>query len=209
MYKVFVNDIPIILSTERELGENYTSIPLKEVKFKRIIKKINNGKLLQVNLYHDKKEKLLKHLFKKLPVVIAGGGLVLNPQDEVLFIYRNGRWDLPKGKVEKNESIETGAIREVEEETGVKNLKISRFLQTTYHVFQRKGRYKLKVTYWYEMRTDYDGELVPELSEGIKKVKWKNMEKAQKALKKSYANIKLLFPEEILPVHSKNGISQM
>ncbi len=207
MYKVFVNDIPIILSTEKDLGEKYVSVPLKEVKLKRIIKKINKGKLLYVNLYHDKKEKLLKHLFKKLPVVTAGGGMVLNPQKEVLFIYRNGRWDLPKGKVEKNESIETGAIREVEEETGVKNLKISKFLQTTYHIFQRKGRYRLKVTYWYEMTTDYDGELIPEEKEGIKKVKWKNMEKAQKALKKSYANIKLLFPEEILPVHSKDRVS--
>ena len=207
MYKVFVNDIPIILSTEKDLGEKYVSVPLKEVKLKRIIKKINKGKLLYVNLYHDKKEKLLKHLFKKLPVVTAGGGMVLNPQKEVLFIYRNGRWDLPKGKVEKNESIETGAIREVEEETGVKNLKISKFLQTTYHIFQRKGRYRLKVTYWYEMTTDYDGELIPEEKEGIKKVKWKDLEKAQKALKKSYANIKLLFPEEILPVHSKDRVS--
>ena len=206
MYKVFVNDIPVILSTEKDLGEKYTSIPLKEVKFKRIIKKINQGKLLYVNLYHSKKEKLLKHLFRKLPVVTAGGGMVLNPQNEVLFIFRNGRWDLPKGKIEKKESIEEGAIREVEEETGVKNLKITKLLQKTYHVFQRKGRYKLKETYWYEMTTDYSGELVPEESEGIEKVKWKNTEKAQKALKKSYANIKLLFPEEILPVHSKDGI---
>ncbi|MDX1751890.1 MAG: NUDIX domain-containing protein [Salinimicrobium sediminis] len=209
MYKVFVNDIPIILSTERDMGEKYISFPLKEVKLKRIIKKINKGKLLYVNLYHDKKEKLLKHLFKKLPVVTAGGGMVLNSNNEVLFIYRNGRWDLPKGKVEKNESIEAGAIREVEEETGVKNLKISKFLQTTYHIFQRKGRYRLKVTYWYEMTTDYTGELVPEEKEGIKKVKWKNMKKAQKALTKSYANIKLLFPEEVLPLHSKDGISHM
>jgi 8-oxo-dGTP pyrophosphatase MutT (NUDIX family) len=209
MYKVFVNDIPIILSTEQDLGEKYVSIPLKDVKFKRIIKKINKGKLVYVNLYHKNKEKLLKHLFKKLPVVTAGGGMVLNERDEVLFIFRNGRWDLPKGKVEKNESIETGALREVEEETGVNNLKISKFLQTTYHVFQRKGRYRLKVTYWYEMRTDFDGKLIPEEKEGIKKVKWKDMDKAQKALKKSYANIRLLFPEEILPVKSKNGISQM
>ena len=207
MYKVFVNDIPIILSTEKDMGEKYTSIPLKEVKFKRIIKKINKGKLLYINLYHAKKEKLLHHLFKKLPVVTAAGGMVLNPQKEVLFIYRNGRWDLPKGKIEKDESLEDGAVREVEEETGVQNLKVTRFLETTYHVFQRKGKYKLKVTYWYEMTTDYTGELIPEESEGIMKVKWKNREKAQKALKKSYANIKLLFPEEILPTYSKDGIS--
>ena len=207
MYKVFVNDIPIILSTKKNLGENYVSFPLKEAKLKKIVKKISKGKLFYVNLYHSKQEKLLKHLFKKLPVVVAGGGLVVNPKQEVLFIYRNGRWDLPKGKIEKGESIEEGAIREVEEETGVKNLKISKFLQETYHVFQRKGKYKLKVTHWYEMTTDYSGELVPEENEGIKKVKWKNKEKSRKALQKSYANIKLLFPEEILPVYSKDGIS--
>lgn len=207
MYKVFVNDIPIILSTEEDLGEKFTSIPIKEVKFKRIIKKINKGELLFVNLYHPKEDKLLKHLLKKLPVVTAAGGMVMNQDDEVLFIFRNGRWDLPKGKVEKFESLEEGANREVEEETGVKDLEITRFLDKTYHVFQRKGKYRLKVTYWYEMRTSYTGELVPEESEGIMKVKWKNREKAQKALKKSYANIKLLFPEEILPLYSKNGIS--
>ncbi|MFD0976313.1 NUDIX hydrolase [Salinimicrobium gaetbulicola] len=207
MYKVFVNDIPIILSTIKDMGDKYTSIPIKEVKFKRIIKDINKGRLLYVNLFHSKEKKLLKHLFKKLPVVTAGGGMVLNQNDEVLFIYRNGRWDLPKGKIEKEEGLEEGAIREVEEETGVKNLEVTKFLQKTYHVFQRKGKYKLKVTYWYEMKTDYTGELVPEESEGIMKVKWKDKEKAQKALKKSYANIKLLFPEELLPVYSKNGIS--
>ncbi len=202
MYKVFVNDIPIILSTTEDYDEKYTSFPLKEVKLKRIIKKINKGKLLYVNLYHKNKEKLLKHLFKKLPVVEAGGGLVLNPKGETLFIHRNGRWDLPKGKIEKGESREEGAIREVEEETGVKNLKITRFLQETYHVFQRKGKYRLKVTYWYEMTTDYDGELVPEVKEGIEKAKWKDEEKSRKALRKSYANIKLLFPE-YLPVKNK------
>lgn len=207
MYKVFVNDIPIILSTTKDMGDKYTSLPIKEVKLKRIIKNIAKGRLLYVNLYHSKEKKLLKHLFKKLPVVTAGGGMVLNEANEVLFIYRNKRWDLPKGKIEKKESLEEGAIREVEEETGVKNLKVTKFLQKTYHVFQRKGKYKLKVTYWYEMKTDYDGELVPEESEGIMKVKWKDKAQAQKALKKSYANIKLLFPEELLPVYSKNGIS--
>ena len=205
MYKVFVNDIPIILSTREDMGEKYTSIPIKEVKFKGIIENLNKGKLLYVNLYHKKKKKLLKHLLRKLPVVTAAGGLVLNDRDEVLFIHRNGRWDLPKGKIEKDESLEAGAIREVEEETGVKGLEITRFLQETYHVFQRNGKYKLKVTHWYEMRTSYDGELRPEVNEGITKVKWKNAEKSRKALRKSYANIKLLFPDDFL-VHPEHRI---
>ena len=207
MYKVFVNDIPIILSTNKELGENYTSFPIKTAKIKRILKKIEKGELLYINLYHEKEEKLLKHFFKKLPVVTAAGGKVLNEEGEILFIYRNKRWDLPKGKVEKNETLEESAIREVMEETGVKNLEIRGFLQKTYHIFKRKDKYKIKVTYWYEMFSDYKGDLVPEVSEGIKKVKWKNLEKSRKALTKSYSNIKLLFSKDYLTANPKDRVA--
>ncbi len=194
MYKVFVNDVPIILSTEKNMGDEYKSFPIKEVKIKRLIKKVAKGELLKVNLYHKKEEKLLKHLKKKLKTIMAGGGLVKNQNDEILFIYRNKRWDLPKGKAEKNESIEETALREVEEETGVQNLEITNFLQTTYHILKRNGKYKLKETFWFAMKTDFTGELFPQEDEGITKVKWKNPEKAQKALQKSYANIRMLFP---------------
>jgi len=207
MYKVFVNDVPLILSTKKDLGENYVSLPIKKVRIKRIIKKISKGELLYVNLYHEKEEKLLKHLYKKLRVVTAAGGMVLNDKDEILFIYRKKRWDLPKGKTEKNETIEASAIREVEEETGVEGLKVTKFLQKTYHIFKRKGRYRLKVTHWYEMRTSYDGELRPETKEGIEKAKWKDLKKSQKALQKSYANIKLLFSEKYLARHSKDRVA--
>ncbi len=207
MYKVFVNDVPLILSTKKDLGENYVSLPIKKVRIKRIIKKISKGELLYVNLYHEKEEKLLKHLFKKLRVVTAAGGMVLNDKDEILFIYRKKRWDLPKGKTEKNETIEASAIREVEEETGVEGLKVTKFLQKTYHIFKRKGRYRLKVTHWYEMRTSYEGELRPETKEGIEKAKWKDLKKSQKALQKSYANIKLLFSEKYLTGHSKDRVA--
>ncbi len=198
MYKVFVNDIPIIISTKEEIGEKYTSFPLKKVRLKKVIRKILKGKLLYVNLYHPDETELLKLLLKKMKVVTAAGGMVVNAKKEILFIYRNHRWDLPKGKTEKNESIEQSAIREVEEETGVQDLEIKRFITRTFHVFKRKGKLRLKETYWYEMYTEYDGELIPEQSEGIKKAKWKNFEKSQKALTKSYANIKMLFPEKYL-----------
>ncbi|APG61295.1 NUDIX hydrolase [Christiangramia salexigens] len=207
MYKVFVNDIPIILSTKKEIGENYTSFPIKTVRLKKVIKRILKGELLYVNLYHKDEKKLLKFLFRKIKVVTAAGGMVVNPENEILFIYRNNRWDLPKGKTEKNEGLEASAIREVEEETGVRDLEIKRFITKTYHVFRRKGKLRLKETYWYEMYTEYDGELVPELSEGIKKAKWKNFEKSQKALQKSYANIKMLFPEKFLAGKSKDWVA--
>lgn len=90
MYKVFVNDIPIILSTEKVIGKQYKTIPIKTVKIKKLIKKLYDGEQLYINLYHPKEEKLLKHLRKKLKLVIAGGGLVYNDKKEILFIHRNG-----------------------------------------------------------------------------------------------------------------------
>ena len=128
----------------------------------------------------------------------AGGGLVYNKAGDVLFIFRNGKWDLPKGGIEKGEEIEDTAIREVEEETGVTNLKITHKLQKTYHVFKRGGKYKLKVTHWYEMRTDFNGTPKPQANEGIEKVAWLGPAEIKEALKNSYENIKLLFQEEEL-----------
>jgi len=207
MYKVFVKDVPIILSTEKNIGKLYTSIPLKYARFKKLIKKISNGKLLYVNLYHKNEEKLERFLRKKLPVVEAAGGLVYNNKREILFIYRNGKWDIPKGKIEKNESHRQAAVREVEEETGVKGLEVKRYITTTYHVFRRNGQFKLKITYWFEMFSTYTGPFTPQLNEGILKVKWKNFEKTQKALKDSYENIKLLFPKEYLTTHPNDRVT--
>ena len=83
--------------------------------------------------------------------------------------------------------------KEVEEETGVKGLKIENFLRTTYHIFKNNGVITLKQVHWYAMKTDYTGKLKPEKKEGIVKVKWKGPVKIQKALLNSYANIKILF----------------
>lgn len=209
MYKVFVNNIPIILSTEKKIGKKYTSIPLKLAKFKKLIEKINDGSLTYVNLYHKNPEQLERFLRKKLPVVEAAGGLVFNKKREILFIRRNKKWDLPKGKVEKGESYEEAAIRETIEETGVQGLIVKGFLTKTYHVFKRNDKFKLKVTYWYQMHTDYEGPLQPEEGEGIKKVRWKNFEQTQKALMDSYENIKLLFPIEYLTTHPNDRVPKV
>lgn len=207
MYKVFVNDIPIILSTKENIGEQYYSVSIKEANIIKIVKKIDKGKLNYVNLYHKKEHKLLKHLKKKLKPITAGGGLVYNSNNEILFIHRKGRWDLPKGKAEKDETIEQTSIREVEEETGVKGLKIIKALPTTYHVLKRKGKYRLKITHWFEMRTKSSEELTPQTEESITKAEWKNFEESQKALHNSYENIKLLFPKEYLIAHPQDRIS--
>ncbi|MCB4800231.1 NUDIX hydrolase [Neotamlana laminarinivorans] len=193
MYKAFVGDKPIIITSDKEKVSGFKNYRLRTVKIKKVIKKLqNNPDLKGVKLYHKNEAKLLKRFLKKLPNVVAGGGKVYNDKKEVLFIFRNGKWDLPKGKKEKNESIELSAIREVEEETGVKGLKIIKPLDTTYHIFKRNGKYKIKVTYWFKMKTDYSGKLQAQENEGITKVEWLNDKQITKALKNSYANIKLL-----------------
>tara|TARA_S200000501_G_C20455437_1_gene582772 strand:- start:104 stop:574 length:471 start_codon:yes stop_codon:yes gene_type:complete len=108
---------------------------------------------------------------KKL-LIKAAGGLVYNRYNQILMIYRNNKWDLPKGKLEPTENIKECAIREVKEECGVESLNITSKLSETYHTYQLGKRNILKHTFWFRMYTDYDGELLPQLSEGITKVEW-------------------------------------
>ncbi|GGD26369.1 NUDIX hydrolase [Hyunsoonleella pacifica] len=192
MYKIFVGDKPIILSTKPNEKKGVKNYKLKRVILRNVIRKLNNSSIKEAYLVHKNEEKLLKRFLKKAPNVIAGGGKVYNEKGKVLFIYRNGKWDLPKGKIEKKESIEETAIREVEEETGVTGLKITKPLETTYHIFKRRGRYRIKITYWFEMTTSFDGKLYPQEKEGITKVKWLGKKKIKKAMENSYANIKIL-----------------
>lgn len=165
---------------------------LKSVDMEYVIRKLQRGDFNEVYLYHPKQEKLLSMFKDRMGYINAGGGLVKNDKNELLFIERNKKWDLPKGRAEKGEDIETTSLREVEEETGVQNLSIDKFLQETYHIYRNKGKYNLKVTHWYLMNTDYSGDLTPQLEEGITQAVWKSNEQAKSALNNSYANVVLL-----------------
>ncbi|WP_339626787.1 NUDIX domain-containing protein [uncultured Winogradskyella sp.] len=192
MYTIFVGDKPIILTTEVERESGFESYLLKTVNINKVIKRLNTTNLESVQLIGENPNKLLKQFLKLLPNVVAGGGKVYNQKNEILFIYRNNKWDLPKGKTEGKETIEATAIREVEEETGVSGLVITKPLPITYHVFKRNGKHKIKVTYWFEMKTDFEGELFPQEDEGITNVTWLDYKATVKALENSYANIKIL-----------------
>ena len=193
MYKVFVNELPLILTNKLSETANGEYFLLNQDSIQEAIRSLKKGKLESAYIYHPNHEEILKKFTKEIPLVVAAGGVVTNDKGKVLFIYRNDKWDLPKGKLDKGESIEDCAIREVEEETGVKGLKIENFLRTTYHIFKNNGIITLKQVHWYAMKTDYTGKLKPEKKEGIVKVKWKGPVKIQKALLNSYANIKILF----------------
>ena len=198
MYKVFVNDKPLFLTNEISKETDFQLFLLESIDIEQLIIKMFQNKIQKASLYYPDEKVILKKLKEKIPVCKAGGGLVFNKNGDVLFILRNGKWDLPKGGIEREEEIADTAMREVEEETGVDKLEITRKLQKTYHIFKRNGKYKLKITHWFEMQTNFEGTPFPQANEGIEKAVWLNPEQIKEALKNSYENIKLLFGEESL-----------
>ncbi len=133
-------------------------------------------------------EKTVAKFKKQFKLIKAAGGIV-EKGNEVLLIYRLNKWDLPKGKIEKGESTEVAAIREVEEECAVKAELIDK-IGETWHTYELKGKAILKCTYWFRMLCKNDTELKPQTEEAIDEVKWLQFEEAVKLLhEKSYASI--------------------
>ena len=194
MYKVFFNRKPIFLITKIIKQDiNNPMLHLRYSSSENIIKALKSKKVKSLFLYHSNQEKLWRNLLKKFPIVQAAGGLVTNSKSEYLFIFRNNKWDLPKGGIEKKENIKDAALREVNEETGVEDIEIIKPLPMTYHFFKRNGVFKLKKTFWYLMKTEFDGKFKPQLLEGITKVEWKLEEELNEVFNNSYENIKTLF----------------
>ncbi len=193
MYKVFVNDCPIILTDNNNISTRFKIFNFQDIQVLEIVRQILQHKVDGIYLLCDNLEQCWQKFQSKFKIQEAAGGKVLNLKNEVLFIYRFDKWDLPKGKLEKGESIEECAIREVEEECGITQLKITNQLQTTYHIFERKGTIILKITYWFLMDTTFAGSLTPQIEEGIEQVCFKGVEESIEALNNTYENIQLLF----------------
>ena len=159
------------------------------------VEEIESGAIANVKFSTDNTEaiyEIIEGWYDKF--ILAAGGAVLNDHNEVLVIFRNVKWDLPKGKVEKGEQVELGAIREVMEETGLENVKIVSKLPKTYHTYLLKGKRVLKETYWFLMASN-DEEIRPLAKEGIKKVEWLPESGLDKVMSNTYENIKLILRE--------------
>lgn len=137
--------------------------------------------------------------FKSLfEIIVAAGGLVTNPENQLLMIFRNGKWDLPKGKLEKEESPSTAALREVEEECGVGGLAIGEELVKVYHTYFQDGKSILKKTHWFSMKTNYSGQLLPQAEEGITEVKWMSRRELIVAMENTWGSIREMMLEQII-----------
>jgi len=121
--------------------------------------------------------------------ITAVGGIVENEKGEYLLIFRKKHWDLPKGKLDDGESIETCAVREVKEETGLQQLTLGDHIDNTLHQYEEKGELVTKKTYWYHMKGSSADELVPQTEEDIEAIKWVKRSELPQYLENSYPNI--------------------
>ena len=122
-------------------------------------------------------------------LIEAAGGLVSNSDGNWLFIHRNGKWDLPKGKLESFEQPEEAGIREVSEECGISEPELEKELLQTYHTYSQHGQRVLKRTYWYLMKYDGNEKPIPQIEEGIDEVIWVETERIPPLLKDNYPSI--------------------
>ncbi|SDE02220.1 NUDIX hydrolase [Riemerella columbipharyngis] len=193
MYKVFINDKKICLSKKPQNLQRdipYTGAASLE----KAIEYIERVSISEVGVYGENLDLIWENFQAMFKIIEAAGGVVLNSKKEILFIHRLGRWDLPKGKLEKGETPKKGAKREVEEETGVNGLKISELVETTYHIYiNKKDKKILKKTYWYLMNTEFSDKLIPQAEEGITDVAWKSFSEVQYHIfPKTFQNIQIV-----------------
>ena len=135
-------------------------------------------------------EKLKKEFFKHFIIIEAAGGIVQNEAKELLFIFRRGKWDLPKGKMEKNETPELCSQREIEEETGVKNLTLKKKINETFHTYNEFGKHYLKISHWYYFTCSSKQQLAPQTEEDITEIKWFKTKDIKTPVANTYQNIK-------------------
>jgi 8-oxo-dGTP pyrophosphatase MutT (NUDIX family) len=132
----------------------------------------------------------IKKFTEKYQLIVASGGLVRNSAEEILFIFRRGKWDMPKGKVDEGESLETCADREIKEETGLKELVLQKPLITTHHIYTEKGKDILKETHWFAFLAPGKQELHPQKEEDIEEAEWADVSNLSKYLANTYPLIK-------------------
>ncbi len=209
--KIYINDIPVKISDKASKLKKYdvaltrkdNDIPLSKLKGKVLIENKNHQsidellkimtekkyeQISKIDILVKDKKKAVAYLKSKFTIVEAAGGVV-EKGNKILMIFRRKKWDIAKGKLEVFESKKEGAIREVEEETGVK-VKLVNKLCTTWHTYIRNNKYVLKKTYWYNMTCLDDSNMLPQIEESIEDVRWMKKKEVKEAMNNTFVTIK-------------------
>jgi 8-oxo-dGTP pyrophosphatase MutT (NUDIX family) len=184
MVKIYLNDQHLLLSNDE--GQTFVrnsqdiAAVIREIERSSMSKAIHSADPL----------KDLEEIKKHYLVVQAGGGLVSTPDGHILLIHRKGKWDLPKGKLEKGEDLQACALREVEEETGLQQISIGDKLHVTYHTYVEKGIAILKESHWYLMEVSGRQNLSPQTEEDIEQCLWVSLEEIESYYDGAHASIR-------------------
>jgi 8-oxo-dGTP pyrophosphatase MutT (NUDIX family) len=196
--KIYFGDKPVYLcdNIDKQLSEllhHPDAVFVDEISgpaIKSLLHEIKKEEFHAGVLWNSDLEKLKKLFFKHFTIIEAAGGIVQNNKKELLFILRLGKWDLPKGKMEKGEKPDECALREVEEETGVTALKLKKKVGETYHTYDEFGKHILKISHWYYMTAPAVQQLTPQTEENITEVKWVSTKNIKEPIANTYPSIK-------------------
>jgi 8-oxo-dGTP pyrophosphatase MutT (NUDIX family) len=198
MYKVFLNDRLIQIGAPEKITINKPSVlfnnPVEKSAIQEWFFNFLKEELQEVFLLHSRPEVFFKKFRNSFREIEAAGGVVKSG-NKLLFIFRRGKWDLPKGKIDKGETPEKAAVREVGEECGISGHEIIKQLPSTYHIYEspyseNKGEWIFKETFWFEMNYAGNFSGKPQTEEDILEVKWITPEKLDPVLANTYANLK-------------------
>lgn len=197
-YKIYFGDAPLFLTDEldaemQEIMHHDDGVYMDELSnpaIKSMIHEMKNPQHHAGVFYHTNLDELKRVFWKQFTIIKAAGGLVKNDKAELLMIFRRGKWDLPKGKLDDGETLETCAVREVEEETGIRNTTLEQPFATTYHVYDEFGKHILKESYWYTMKSPGNQLPVAQAEEQITDIEWASKTKASELLSNTYPLVK-------------------
>jgi 8-oxo-dGTP pyrophosphatase MutT (NUDIX family) len=178
--KIYFNDKPLFLADQLDAEiEPYVhhddAVMIDELSAPSVNAMIHEMRQpsIHAGIFIHKDLEALKHaFFKKFKIVKAAGGIVTNSHKELLLIFRRGKWDLPKGKMDEGETIEECTVREIAEETGITTAKIKKPLLITYHTYDENGKHILKESHWYLLTCSDCKNLTPQTEEQISDIRW-------------------------------------
>lgn len=197
MYKIYYGDksLSIVPPTEPAITVEYNEIIYYRNEIAPVLEALKANATKHVQLVAKSPEDALNELKKQYRVLPAGGGMVYTPEGYVLIIFRRGKWDLPKGKLDEGEDIADCAVREVEEETGVVAPQLKEKLLTTYHTYTEKNYQVLKESHWYAMYVTEKQTLKPQTDEDIEQCEWVHWDDLQPYIQNMHPSVKDVLDE--------------
>ena len=200
MYIIFINDNALILSGSKEILNGFENVEVKAYNDSSSIDEalfeLQADSCKELFLVGSCLPSMWDDFCARFQLIEAAGGVVTNSKKQVLWIRRNDKWDLPKGKVEVDEQIQEAAVREVKEECGLTSIRLGVLLGVTYHTYSCKDVNVLKKSYWFSMSCPAQQDLIPQLEEGITEVVWADAALHQMYLENTYASISELLRQE-------------